>query len=674
MLDESLPFLAASSKAGAKALEPYKVPSVHISDDRYRYSPLGERQIRLLRLCYGPKPGLLIGKFEVKDLELARGAYRAISYCWGSPTKTHRILFSNGQSLNVTRSAADILANVFPQYPEDAFWIDQLCINQDDNKERSCQVLLMGEIYSSTKQVIAWLGLGDAKSDKAVDFVESLFGDIQDMKRKEMQPTLIPLMSSAPRLRTLLPEVQRERRWNALSFLLRNAWFERVWVMQEVIMACSGLADSTRPGDHTLLSFEKRTISFDRLAEVLAVLEADDLILNLVYDHENSDGTEEQGADPPGVNAVRLYSSFRELRHRAVPVRLNTALNRSWHFKATNPRDKLYAVMCFCDDSADMRLRPNYDADVESIFQEWTTVLYEQSHEQALPLRMAGVGLQRSHAELPSWVPDFSSGSYEVQITPITTRGQQGKTYQASGTEEKLEISIDRSSASIRLKAVLIDTVQALFPQPSTTEDQGSRWYSAFKSLSWTPDKAKYSALIEWLEMIEQFLETSPLDLMRNQAKINDTLAQTLAGSYPTDEIAPDTDLPKVFECWYQAHRELAGKKKSRVAASMSQNKFFYDNIQVFEDLKANALQDRPVFGTRQRHILGHGPKGLMFGDTVGIVKGALTPFLFRQVTGSGEACSREDIKWNLVGPCFVHGLMYGEGLSMGDWMEIVVI
>ncbi|KAI4091817.1 MAG: hypothetical protein L6R37_007669 [Teloschistes peruensis] len=675
MLDDSLPFLIASSKAKAGALLSYKGSPVQTSSDRYHYSPLGERQIRLLRLSLGPKPGYLIGEFEIRDLASVRGAYRAISYCWGRPAKTHRVLFSNGQSLHVTGSAADILTNVFPRYPEDAFWIDQLCINQDDNKERSSQVLLMGEIYSSTKQVSAWLGLGDAKSDKAVDFVEMLFKEIQDMKRQGSQPTLAPLMASAPRLRTFLPEMQRERKWDSLSLLLRNTWFERVWVMQEVIMACSQIADNARPEDHTLLSFEKRTIGFDKLAEVLAILERDHLVLNLIYDRENSDGTKEQGTDPPGVNALRLFSSFRELRDQTVPVRLSTALDLSWRFKATNPRDNLYAVMGFCDDCADPRLRPNYDAGVEDIYQVWTTVLLQRPHEHALPLPMAGIGLRRSQPKLPSWVPDYNSGSYEVQATPTTARGGQGEKYRASGIENKLEVSLDGLSASIKLKVIPIDTIEVLFPQPSTTEEQSSRWYSAFKSLSLSPEKAKYIALIEWLGTIENFLETPSTDGTRDISQIKETLAQTLAGSYPANGAAPDSYLSEVFECWYQAHRELSGKEKSRVSTSMSRTEDFYDKIQVFEDLKAIALQDRPIFGTRQRCLLGHGPKGQMAGDAVCIVKGAVTPFLFRPVVGSSQgAGSNEERNWHLVGPCFVHGLMYGEGLEMGDWMEIMVV
>lgn len=37
-------------------------------------------------------------------------------------------------------------------------WVDAICINQDDEDERTSQILLMGEIYSIAHQVIVWLG------------------------------------------------------------------------------------------------------------------------------------------------------------------------------------------------------------------------------------------------------------------------------------------------------------------------------------------------------------------------------------------------------------------------------------------------------------------------------------------------------------------------------------
>jgi hypothetical protein len=40
------------------------------------------------------------------------------------------------------------------------FWIDAICINQDDIPERNSQVQMMGDIYTNATFVMIWLGPG----------------------------------------------------------------------------------------------------------------------------------------------------------------------------------------------------------------------------------------------------------------------------------------------------------------------------------------------------------------------------------------------------------------------------------------------------------------------------------------------------------------------------------
>ncbi|KAJ8110294.1 hypothetical protein ONZ43_g5904 [Nemania bipapillata] len=47
-------------------------------------------------------------------------------------------------------------------------WVDYLCINQNDNYEKSGQVRMMDIIYSKAATVFAWLGTADRDSDMAM--------------------------------------------------------------------------------------------------------------------------------------------------------------------------------------------------------------------------------------------------------------------------------------------------------------------------------------------------------------------------------------------------------------------------------------------------------------------------------------------------------------------------
>lgn len=224
------------------------------------------------------------------------------------------MLCSNGQFLSITESAAEILGYVVPQYSPDLFWIDQLCINQNDLVEKSAQVLMMGQIYSATKQVIAWLGRGDKGIGIAIKFVERLYGEVESMERKGIQPTLVRLMALPARVRNLPAQLQVSRKWNAFGQLLTNPWFERVWVMQEVVMACSETSQASIEKDQILLSFEKGTIDFYFLGVVLKVLASDHLISNIAYDDRVQDGQSNLGSSPPGVTAINIFFLHRELR------------------------------------------------------------------------------------------------------------------------------------------------------------------------------------------------------------------------------------------------------------------------------------------------------------------------------------------------------------------------
>ncbi|MCJ1277397.1 hypothetical protein MMC21_005209 [Puttea exsequens] len=669
MIGNNLPFLKANSKARAGL---QTGPAVTVTSEPYQYTRLEANQVRVLSISVEPATGFLVCDFDVRDLTSGQGTYRAISYCWGDHTPTNRVLCSDGNSLLVTESATEILRFIVPRNPMDFFWIDQLCVNQADLVEKSAQVMAMGQIYSFTRQVIAWMGRGNRSSESAIAFVEMLFGEMEDMESKGLQPTLAPLMSLPARVHNAPAQMQASYKWSALSHLLRNPWFERIWVMQEVIMACAQTSRTSCVGSHILLSFEKCTVDFNVLAGVLRMLENDYLHSNLVYDRQNKDGLDELGIYPPGFDAIKTFSTFRELRSRGTPVLLNSALSHAWHFKASDDRDKVYAVMAFADEVADASLRPDYTSTAEDVYTVWTKALLERDDDYPMLLHMAGIGLQRSLSKLPSWVPDFSCGSSEVQLASEMTKSIKGRHYLASGVNHKIEIKVDLSSLKLQFQGIRVDTIGVVFRQPSS--EKSDRWYHILKpSRFFTPDKKFHRSFLQWLDDIEHFLSNPSPSLNSNQPQPREILWQTIVGDYPTGEAPIESNLSEAFECWYQAQRELAGKNRSSLLDSISRRPDVYDQAQTFEDLKAASLHDRPVFGTTQKRLLGHGSKGLLPGDTVCIVKGALTPFLLRPVMDNMEDAGNDSQPWRLVGGCFVHGLMYGEGLEMGELEEFII-
>jgi hypothetical protein len=57
-------------------------------------------------------------------------------------------------------------------------WIDQLCIDQENNDEKGPQIQLMGDIYRTACEVVIWLGEDHTFFDDSNDFKETLVSQV----------------------------------------------------------------------------------------------------------------------------------------------------------------------------------------------------------------------------------------------------------------------------------------------------------------------------------------------------------------------------------------------------------------------------------------------------------------------------------------------------------------
>ncbi|MCJ1426954.1 hypothetical protein MMC29_004857 [Sticta canariensis] len=97
------------------------------------------------------------------------GDFLALSYSWGDPTDVREILV-NDQSLLITQNLEACLRVLRRKpYVKNGwrFWIDAICINQEDIVERAGQVKIMREIYTKAWTPIIWLGEGTEDSNDA---------------------------------------------------------------------------------------------------------------------------------------------------------------------------------------------------------------------------------------------------------------------------------------------------------------------------------------------------------------------------------------------------------------------------------------------------------------------------------------------------------------------------
>jgi len=227
-------------------------PPLGVSERPDIYSPLDEnrREIRLCRIqpfSSGQQSiSCILSTVSLNDAP----NFEALSYVWGD-AKDRLPITVNGQQLLVTKNLAAAMRALGSQarlvYPR-VVWIDALCIDQSNMAERNSQVTLMGDIYSSARQVISWLGYD---LENHVAFVKTqmsaylltrdasflsatvAFGDLPVARVDHIMATVVSLLIGAE-----IPDP---------SQTAYNYW-HRVWTAQEIVKAKrvirqSGLAE-----------------------------------------------------------------------------------------------------------------------------------------------------------------------------------------------------------------------------------------------------------------------------------------------------------------------------------------------------------------------------------------------------------------------------------------------
>jgi flagellar biosynthesis protein FliQ len=195
------------------------------SPSAYRYSSLqNPREIRLVQLQPGRRPDkvrctLIRGSWD-------SSSYEALSYAWGRQRSGVEV---DRRNIHATRSLSRAIEHLQDARSTRTIWIDALCINQKDNQEKSEQVQQMREIYANARQVVVWLG-------EDPGFIASAFRQV-------------PVLANAT-TEELANILNTPGDWKeSLKEILRRTWWERIWVIQEVVVAREIILQC---GDHTL--------------------------------------------------------------------------------------------------------------------------------------------------------------------------------------------------------------------------------------------------------------------------------------------------------------------------------------------------------------------------------------------------------------------------------------
>jgi hypothetical protein len=158
--------------------------------------------------------------------------YEALSYTWGGSDQPCSITL-NGKGMPVTENLSLALRHLRDPKQDRILWIDALCIDQRNDKERGHQIRQMPVIYRSAIRVIIWLGQATAAEEFAMRRMRRLENA---MKSHACNNWTV----SDRRWSVMWEDLQEDSSLNqeeALLSLLNRSWFKRVWIIQEVTNA-----------------------------------------------------------------------------------------------------------------------------------------------------------------------------------------------------------------------------------------------------------------------------------------------------------------------------------------------------------------------------------------------------------------------------------------------------
>lgn len=319
-------------------------------------------------------------------------AYEALSYTWGN-SRDRASIVCNGQFLSITSSLYRILLHLRGQ-EERALWIDQVSINQDDDREKSQQVGMMRDIYRRSERTVAWLGDPLASTEMGFETLHKL---------SEARIAISEILSNDAWLkvdddphgynRLLAISRSPEKYWgiakpnkmemNAVLSVLRSPWFTRMWIVQEAAVS-----------ENLILQSGQYSISARYVILAFFVMQT------MVAEQRTTVGLISRGGYEM-LETLALCRYSYQMRD-STELSLLTLLCRCRQFQATDPRDRLFALYGLTSSSLlDLGLTPDYTIHSRDVLcsSYYKLMCDDQS------LRLLELVESTGESDLPSWVP-----------------------------------------------------------------------------------------------------------------------------------------------------------------------------------------------------------------------------------------------------------------------------
>ncbi|MCJ1360121.1 MAG: hypothetical protein MMC33_010124 [Icmadophila ericetorum] len=558
--------------------------------------------------------------------------YEALSYCWGDPTITKPILVENAP-LKVTENLYLAFQHIrFKDRPR-LLWIDAICINQADTEEKNAQVRLMRRIYQGAAEVLIWLGKAADNSDAAFELIRRLvfandYDSIYDIRR-------LYLWDNVPKLFNLPPTT--ERVWYDMFGLLRRPWFSRAWVIQEVAVASKAQVICGR-----------ETSSWKNFAKAF------------MYVGKVGHGV------TFGADAIEWLAVLEAARERHLTSHKESALQvllRHRQAMTTDPRDKIFAFHGILNQPEHSRFTFDVDYRIPTAEVYKKLAIGMLCHDQTLDILSVAHVCEKSNVSgLPSWIPDWSTPESTASLLEMESEGQVR--YNATASSQYTPV-FKRDNTRLRLEGYLVDRILLISEMAGNTMVVNHVPTSIAESAPQFIQQQK--VLQNWENVAGARVYWRKYALTGES--IIDAYWQTLVAGRM---FGPYEDMKKLHERWYNQmakFRVLQVLRLDRlwlfqllcyITVSICMIAQFFNLPSLIQWVMPNPesifltlcspVKNRRIVLTDHR-MIGLVPGSAQDDDFIALFKGGRLPLVVRPKDGD----------WELVGDCYMHGIMAGQ-------------
>ncbi|KAL5320197.1 hypothetical protein ACEPPN_010998 [Leptodophora sp. 'Broadleaf-Isolate-01'] len=621
----------------------------------------GSPVIRLLELL--PGRGTQPVTARLRSLPLSSvPRYEAISYCWGDPTDTKTVI-CNGSPLPVPRRLEIALRNMRHPTQSRDLWADAICINQKDDKEKKVQVELMREIFASAERTLIWVGDKEERRQHRISIFALMsikIGLLMLRRRlKALQSPEIPIFEFERKEKRVVAPFSSDF-YLELIGLLRQPWFRRAWVVQEVAVST-----------HATIFWGGRQYEWDDIVRALKFMSEVDFPLAFIVTLEHVSAVEEE----------RKY-------YRGGAVKLLSVLSRHQRCEATDLRDKVFSFLGLVKTPSIPRTQVNitYEEKTEPIYTQTARAMLDTDRNLDILSRPPSTTI--SELNLPSWVPDWSlppasSLTYSwghgplsltgVELSPSTPRfcasantAFTPSSFPTNGSSS----SSSTSNRSLIIQGYVLDTITETGPiyqgiqiptQVRSFPSIVQEWWKCILSLL----RAR-KVFIAWQKIA--YFNTTPQSRNPTCKSTKETMREAFLNTVSTSEAGTSSSTPALdFElyAWEKSARiGIIGLPYSAwilISHFLSNKPFLVCEMQGRYSLRRRLVRTRGGY-------LGLASARVKSGDAVVLAAGGQVPLVLRrrlELEGNEQ--------WELVGDAYVHSVMQGEAWEEKKCKSIIL-